>query len=100
MGLDMTLTAEYFLGYSKQKEDDCRPYDVLRGEIHLLIDICKRVISNNELSEILLPRKSGFFFGSTNYDTYYFDSLVDTVKMLEKGLTLPDNWVFKYQSSW
>lgn len=41
------------------------------------------VIDDPSTAERLLPTRSGFFFGSTGYDDYYFDQLVITVKGID-----------------
>lgn len=47
-------------------------------------------ISNSEIAEELLPSKSGFFFGSTDYDQYYLDDLKDTVEQIDHILETTD----------
>ena len=53
----------------------------------------------------LLPTQSGFFFGGTNYDEYYFESNDYTIGIIEEILKevnergyLPEEYY--YQSSW
>ena len=55
-----------------------------------------------ELAEQLLPTREGFFFGGTDYDSYYFDDLKDTKKIIEDVLeeTDWDNEEIIYQASW
>jgi hypothetical protein len=66
-----------------------------------LIDLCKRVLADNSLAEELLPSRAGFFFGSTEYDEWYFGDIEQTVTMLETVLReTPEDWTFAYQSSW
>lgn len=50
----------------------------------------------------MLPTQGGFFFGSTQYDQYYFQDLADTVEMLEKILSNPrfEDFDFTYRASW
>jgi hypothetical protein len=59
------------------------------------------VFENTSVAEELLPTQSGFFFGNTEYDQWYLESLNDTIEMLEKVL-LEDNSnaEFYYRSSW
>ena len=55
-----------------------------------------------ELAETALPSVGGFFFGSTDYDVYYFWDIKDTRKQL-KDLMNPatiNNWKLTYNSSW
>lgn len=51
-----------------------------------------------QIAEDLLPTTSGFFFGSTEYDDYYFTVIEETINVL-KGL-VEEGGDFYYQSSW
>ena len=56
-----------------------------------IIDCCKRVLENHDLAEELLPTREGFFFGSTEYDEYYFNDVEDVMKQFtEKVLPVYD----------
>jgi len=46
-----------------------------------------------------LPTGSGFFFGSTNYDEYYFGDLNDTIGIITRCLESKFDY-FEYQASW
>jgi len=59
-----------------------------------------KTISNHEVASKLLPTGSGFFFGSTNYDQWYYENIKKTIEIIEKCLNLPDDWTFVYHSSW
>ena len=49
----------------------------------------------------LLPVQEGFFFGNQEYNEYYFSDIQDTIDQIEKILKeYPEDWDFKYQSSW
>lgn len=58
-----------------------------------------KYIANPELAGELLPTTSGFFFGSTDYDEYYFQDLVATKEILEEALKDPEG-EFQYRASW
>lgn len=77
--------------------DDCRKVYVEGKKIRELVDDCKAVLADHDKAKELLPVTEGFFFGSYEYDEYYFDDLKDTVKMLEK---LDFNEDYIYQASW
>lgn len=63
-----------------------------------------KVIANPEMVAELLPSTSGFFFGSTDYDSYYLDSVKSTLESLNKILSIDkkelERWDFSYHSSW
>ena len=59
-----------------------------------------KVMTNPKYAESLLPSEQGFFFGSYDYDQWYYQDIEDTVKIIEKVLKLPDGWDIKYSASW
>ena len=60
------------------------------------------VYTDTSVAEELLPTQSGFFFGSTDVDEWYWGDIEHTIKTLESALNdrALDNWDFEYQSSW
>lgn len=92
---------QWFVDNCQNGEDDCRKTYVSREDLQKLIALCKEVIEDKDKADDLLPTSAGFFFGSTDYDEYYFGDLVYTVETLEALLNeTPDNWDFQYSSSW
>lgn len=81
-------------------EDDCRSSYVDRKYLHDLKDACVAVLNNPQSAGVLLPTASGFFFGGTELDEYYMDSIRSTIDIIDRCLGLPDDWDFYYQSSW
>lgn len=61
-----------------------------------------KVVDNIEICEEMLPTTSGFFFGSTNYDEWYYDQILNTIEQLDKILkeTNFDEEEIYYMSSW
>lgn len=56
-----------------------------------IIDRCKRVLADHSLAGELLPTQPGFFFGSTNYDEWYYRDVENVMKQLtEKALPVYD----------
>jgi hypothetical protein len=90
---------EWFVVNCQGGEDECKKTYVSTDSLQELLDTCQEVIDNPEEAEELLPSSSGFFFGSTDYDEWYFKDLKYTVNMLKKILT-EDDASFYYQSSW
>lgn len=58
------------------------------------------VIAQPGLASKILPTASGFFFGDTGYNSYYIQDLKDTISIIDKVMTLGDDWSFYYHSSW
>ena len=61
-----------------------------------------KIITNRQLCEKLLPCQDGFFFGNTQYDQWYLDSIRRTQQVLERILRETDfeTQMIYYQSSW
>ncbi len=91
---------KYFVDNCQNGEDDCRIGYVAREKLEELMKLCEKVIADPSLADELLPVQEGFFFGSTDYDQYYFEDLAYTVEQLKKILLLDDVWSFEYASSW
>jgi hypothetical protein len=79
--------------------DECQPITVRREDLEQLKEVCINVIAVPELAEELLPTGSGFFFGSTDYDEYYFGDLNDTIGIITRCLDSKFDY-FEYQASW
>jgi hypothetical protein len=93
---------QWFVDNCQDGDDDCRKYNVERDELKELLELCKEVKSDHSKAELLLPTSEGFFFGTYEYDEWYFRAIDDTIEIIEKCLKIPDNegWEFYYQSSW
>lgn len=59
---------------------------VTKAEIEDIIERCKKVLADHSLAKELLPTCDGFFFGSTDYDDWYFKDVEDCQKQMEKLL--------------
>lgn len=57
-----------------------------------------KILKNPELAQELLPTAEGFFFGSYDYDQYYFDDIKATADQLKP--LLKEKGDYYYQSSW
>jgi hypothetical protein len=79
--------------------DECQPITVRREDLETLKELCIQAIANPTDAEALLPTGSGFFFGSTSYDEYYFGDLNDTVGIINRCLDSKFDY-FEYQASW
>ena len=67
-------------------ESECAWADV--EDIKDIIQRCKKVLADKDdaTNDELLPTQSGFFFGSTEYDSWYYDDAKNTIKQLKKVL--------------
>ena len=90
----------YFVDKCGNGEDNCQRISVPYEDLKELGDRCHRILKDHSLAEELLPTRSGFFFGSTEYDDYYFEDLKATAEMIDK--LKPDDYEtdYWYQASW
>lgn len=98
---------DWFVQNVQNGEDDCGESHVPHSMIVELYDIICEVLKNRERASELLPTTSGFFFGSTEYDEWYFDGLEYTKNVFEpivEAIKAEDmmiyNFDFYYSSSW
>ena len=82
--------------------DECQKTWISKDKLEELLDVVNKVLADRQLAEELLPTASGFFFGGTEYDEWYFQDLEDTKKICEDALALMEtgDWDIHYQSSW
>lgn len=92
---------KWFVDKVQGGKDECQESYVSREQLQELVDLCKKVLANPYLVG-LLPPASGFFFGSTEIDEWYWDGLKSTVEQLTAVLENPklEKWGFDYCSSW
>lgn len=63
--------------------ENCTDVRVSVEQLETLVHYCKIVLADNTLAEELLPTQDGFFFGSIEYDNWYFTNLQNTIDMCE-----------------
>ena len=80
--------------------DECQNTLLSPNDLGRLLDVCKEAIETKNAS--LLQPRSGFFFGSTDVDEYYWEDIQNTIDILTKVLNDPKlkGCDFYYQSSW
>lgn len=104
---DLLKTCKTVLDHSVLVDDEVQvgtSFEDTADEVFVPVPVMEtgKVIKNTLYAERLLPVQSGFFFGGTNYDQWYYEDIQDTVKILEKALAEVDfdkEYVF-YRSSW
>lgn len=97
---------KWFVDCVQDGEDDCEKYEVTKSNLLDLKAVCEEVLSlkgkdEGKIEEIL-PTESGFFFGSTSYDEYYFSDVEETIRIINNvlGTTDFEKELVVYQSSW
>ena len=90
-------------------EDECQRMYITDDNLNELLALCKEVKANPSKAGELLPTEGGFFFGSTDYDEWYFEDIDNTIAILEAVLAEiatedaqnPFNCAeYYYQASW
>ena len=86
--------------------DECQEILLSPADIRVLRDLCQEVLDHHNdggsttMAESILPTAQGFFFGSYEYDEYYYADLVRTVEICNRALAAEGIDYFVYQASW
>ena len=91
---------KWFVDNVQNGEDDCGEYYVPNSKLIELLTTARQCLFTKDPN--LLPPQSGFFFGNTDIDEWYWHGIKDTIKQLKRLSELPDfdELSFYYQSSW
>ena len=94
----------WFVKNVQDGKDECQNSYVDQEQLIELRDLCKSLLVNKgeEEAKEKLPSQSGFFFGGTEYDEWYWGELENTVEMLDRIISLPSfkDLEFQYHASW
>lgn len=104
----------FFVKETQDDIDECQTSIVPKEVLEDLLDRCKRVLKLKKIylndgiikdgvgAEEILPTTSGFFFGGTEFDEWYFQDVADTKRIITKVLkdTDFDKQVICYRASW
>ena len=92
----------WFVENVQDGNDDCDTYSVSLEDLKELLNVCNKILEDSSLAEELLPRTQGFFFGSIEYDEYYYDSIRYTISVLKEAIEgfIPGITTYYYRSSW
>lgn len=82
--------------------DNLGEYDVSKKVLQDLINDIDYVLENEsiERAEEVMPTSSGFFFGNTEYDEYYFDKLRYTREQIQEILDTTSEEDEIYYTEW
>lgn len=86
---------------------DCLFHELSREQIEALLSDCKKVYEaqDDKLSAEIIPTNSGYYFGNTEYDEYYYEDIRYTIEKLEELLEdwdeiTENNWKVCYYEWW
>ena len=104
---------KFFVDTCQEGNDNCQRHYVSRENLEELLETINTIlavktpVARRTKAEELLPTEAGFFFGSEDYDDWYFQDLKRTKSILEKVFEYEENAEagkcfdnFYYQSSW
>jgi hypothetical protein len=94
---------KWFVDNVQKGVDDCGSYEVSKEQLESLLELVEQVLAKRSLASKLLPTTSGFFFGETKYEDYYFEDLEYTRNLIKRIVDAGDSlkdWEFEYTSSW
>jgi hypothetical protein len=82
-------------------EDNCASYYVPLHKLEELKVVCEDVLKakHPDINDDILPTQSGFFFGGTDYDEYYYGAIQETIDIIDRCIA-SGHQDFEYQSSW
>jgi len=77
---------EWFVQNCADGVDECQDTYVSIEKAQELLNTCNKVLADHSLAESALPTQEGFFFGSQEYDNWYYEDVAYTKDLLEKIL--------------
>jgi hypothetical protein len=92
----------WFVQNLQDGKDECQETYVPLEKMVELRDLCQKVLDNPDDAAKLMPTRSGFFFGDTVYDEWYFRDVKATVNRFTAIIDNTDinQWDIYYRSSW
>lgn len=90
---------QWFVENVQDGVDNCGEYYVSAEKLRELLALCKAVENQPAVAEEVLPTASGFFFGGTEYDEWYYKDIENTIQILNEALA-DTNGEYYYSSSW
>lgn len=69
---------------------DCVDHPLTEQNLIDLLHTCQEVLKDHKSAPRLLPTSNGFFFGTTEYDEWYFSNVESTVTALRRILLTTD----------
>lgn len=95
---------KYFVDKCADGKDECQDIYVELDDLVKLKELCDKVLDDKSLASELLPSQSGFFFGGTEYDEWYYQDLELTIQQISKVIDRVNqedcHWNIYYCASW
>jgi hypothetical protein len=91
---------QWFVENVQENNDNCGEYYVSASKLIELREILGEIIDEPSRGDELLPTSIGFFFGSTEYDEWYMQTIRDTYDWLVLEKIEDSMFDYYYSSSW
>ena len=96
---------KFFVDNCADGTDDCKLMWVSDVTLKRLKEYCDEILKDKskEKADELLPTTEGFFFGTTDYDDWYFEDLKYTSELIADVLDFLEKnkgWSVEYCASW
>lgn len=78
---------QWFVQNVQGGTDNCDEYSVSLDQLKLLSKTIEPALVSTAAASELMPTSEGFFFGSQEYDQYYFDDLKETKEKIDTLVT-------------
>ena len=97
----------WFVDNVQNGVDECQESEVTAEQLAELRESCANALAAYRIGDkddaaSIMPTRAGFFFGGTEIDAYYANTLEGTIETIDAVLAHPDvkKLRFFYQSSW
>ncbi len=103
----------YFVEQCQGGIDECQTTRISKKKLTKLMSLCKEAIALKEIylndgiiqgkgCEEILPTASGFFFGGTEFNEWYFQDIEETIEIISKVIKETDfkTQTIFYRASW
>lgn len=72
--------------------ENCEGYPITKEQLEELRQVCVNVYThqNEKYSQEHLPTTTGFFYGSDEYDDWYYNQVNNTIELIDKVLQSTD----------
>ena len=92
----------WFVKHVQDGKDDCGDYIIPKDKLEYLLGVLEDVNKHPQSAKRLLPTESGFFFGGTEYNEYYYEDVKNSIPMIRSILEDTDFETedLYYSASW
>lgn len=90
----------YIVKTFNDEVDDCKPIYLSPSDIDNILNTLRKARDNKDKVNEILPTSSGFFFGSQDYDEWYWRDVEYSIRLFEELIKVKDEYEIYYEASW